>query len=175
MSNFYCPKCKDKVLTKREEINIPLLIILGIFTGGLGAIVYLVIFYNQEQNRCVHCNSICQKVSKNPDVSRGINNLPQARNIYNFCPSCGNKLIQLDYTESNFCSYCGGKLTEGNDNSNHIKQCTICHESVNIDNNNIKCLYCGSNFHFTCVAGWLSEHNACPMCQNQFLIPKARS
>ena len=51
-------------------------------------------------------------------------------------------------------------------------QCTVCHKNINfVKDKLIMCPFCGSRFHYLCVADWLSKHNSCPMCQNQFLDP----
>jgi len=51
-------------------------------------------------------------------------------------------------------------------------QCTVCHKYIDFARNNIiVCPFCGSVFHYLCVAFWLSEYNSCPMCNNQFLDP----
>jgi len=51
-------------------------------------------------------------------------------------------------------------------------QCTVCHKHLNFARDKvITCPFCGSTFHYLCVAAWLSKHNSCPMCQNHFLEP----
>jgi hypothetical protein len=51
-------------------------------------------------------------------------------------------------------------------------QCTVCHKNIDFTKNQvITCPFCGSTYHYLCVADWLSKYNSCPMCQNQFLDP----
>jgi chromosome segregation ATPase len=51
-------------------------------------------------------------------------------------------------------------------------QCTVCHKFINFANDRvITCPFCGSTYHYLCVAFWLSKYNSCPMCQNHFLEP----
>ncbi|MFX1500105.1 MAG: hypothetical protein ACFFDH_03975 [Promethearchaeota archaeon] len=51
-------------------------------------------------------------------------------------------------------------------------QCTVCHKYINFaENKVITCPFCGSTYHYLCVAFWLSKYNSCPMCQNHFLEP----
>ncbi len=51
-------------------------------------------------------------------------------------------------------------------------QCTVCHKIIDFSKNQvITCPFCGSTYHYLCVADWLSKYNSCPMCQNQFLDP----
>ncbi|MFX0047328.1 MAG: RING finger domain-containing protein [Candidatus Hermodarchaeota archaeon] len=62
------------------------------------------------------------------------------------------------------------KLRQGVSISN--VQCTVCHKYINfVQDKLITCPFCGSTYHYLCVAEWLSKHNSCPMCQNQFLDP----
>jgi len=51
-------------------------------------------------------------------------------------------------------------------------QCTICHKNINFAKDKlITCPFCGSTYHYLCVADWLSKQNTCPMCMNHFLEP----
>jgi hypothetical protein len=62
------------------------------------------------------------------------------------------------------------KLRQGVSISN--VQCTVCHKNINfVQDKLITCPFCNSTYHYLCVAAWLSQHNSCPMCQNQFLDP----
>ncbi|MFX1391179.1 MAG: hypothetical protein ACFE9Z_14025 [Promethearchaeota archaeon] len=50
--------------------------------------------------------------------------------------------------------------------------CTVCHKFINFAKDKvITCPFCGSTYHYLCVAFWLSKYNSCPMCQNHFLEP----
>ena len=62
------------------------------------------------------------------------------------------------------------KLRKGISNSD--VQCTVCHKYINFAKAKIiTCPFCGSTYHYLCVAFWLSKYNSCPMCQNHFLEP----
>ena len=51
-------------------------------------------------------------------------------------------------------------------------QCTVCHQYINFAKDQlITCPFCGSTYHYLCVAAWLSKYNSCPMCQNHFIEP----
>ncbi|MFX1497520.1 MAG: RING finger domain-containing protein [Promethearchaeota archaeon] len=51
-------------------------------------------------------------------------------------------------------------------------QCTVCHKYINFAQDKlITCPFCGSTYHYLCVADWLSKQNSCPMCMNHFLEP----
>ncbi|MFX1391328.1 MAG: hypothetical protein ACFE9Z_14780 [Promethearchaeota archaeon] len=62
------------------------------------------------------------------------------------------------------------KLSKGISDSD--VQCTVCHNYINFAKDKvITCPFCGSTYHYLCVAFWLSKYNSCPMCQNHFLEP----
>lgn len=51
-------------------------------------------------------------------------------------------------------------------------QCTVCHKNINFAKDKlITCPFCGSTYHYLCVADWLSKQNSCPMCMNHYLEP----
>jgi len=189
MVEYFCPKCNQMVLTKRDDIDIWLLIILGIFTGGIGALIYLLIYFNHEPDRCVKCNTVCiynihsyraEKEIRVPIHDQSKNSIQNEevlelkKGFINFCPNCGNKIGNSNYENPNFCPYCGEKLIEKYQKSRPKIQCTICHIHINNSDETIQCSYCGSKYHYSCVAEWLSKYNSCPMCQNQFIVPEAQ-
>ncbi|MFX1346789.1 MAG: RING finger domain-containing protein [Promethearchaeota archaeon] len=91
---------------------------------------------------------------------------------YNFCPYCGKKIQGLNKSTLNFCCYCGTKLKINNRSRTPRVKCTICHEYINLKNSDIiKCSYCDSQYHSTCITSWLMKYNSCPMCLNVFLMP----
>ena len=92
--------------------------------------------------------------------------------VYNYCPKCGSKLIKSTKYKTNYCSQCGRKLNIKHRITQNTSQCTICHEFIwQRSTRIIKCSFCGSKYHNSCVYDWLVRHNACPMCQNVFLNP----
>jgi hypothetical protein len=108
------------VFAVREDLDIGLIIILCIFTAGLGALIYLAIYYDKDANRCIHCKSICKPTILEYPNENSINLVPiESRNEKNnqihikedipkFCFNCG---IQIDERVGlNFCSYCGTKI-----------------------------------------------------------------
>lgn len=51
-------------------------------------------------------------------------------------------------------------------------QCAVCRQEVMVGTEQfIKCYYCEGIFHYMCIASWISTHNSCPTCQNEFLDP----
>ncbi len=124
MATRYCPKCKMNVLTTREDIDICLVIILCIFTAGIGLLIYFAIYHEKEPNRCVHCKSIVQPViNEQRDTSldlrsnqiegyQKITNYKENRSIVeensNFCSNCG--VQQSDREGLKYCAFCGSKI-----------------------------------------------------------------
>ena len=117
---YYCSNCRKEVATKREEINVALVIILAIFTGGLGLIIYFIIWSNNDKNRCVQCKSICQYQSSERLLTakyQVVNSYGQQQQLSlmevrqdhgNFCPVCGTELG--DRQQIKFCAYCGSRI-----------------------------------------------------------------
>lgn len=120
----YCPSCKQNVLLVREAINWPLAIILLIFTGGIGLIVYGIIYYNKVPSRCIHCHSQIALVStsrvQSSNQIQPISRLGQESDInavdpvednktlqQNICSFCGEALFNK---EAKFCAHCGTKV-----------------------------------------------------------------
>ena len=124
MSSKYCPSCKMNVLTVREDLDICVIIILAIFTAGIGVLIYLAIYYDKEPNRCVHCKSICHPIS-NIQNAGDLNSKPSQINKYQeletnieqngkipedskFCSNCGVKIGEREGLK--FCAFCGTKI-----------------------------------------------------------------
>ena len=90
----------------------------------------------------------------------------------NYCPYCGKKLEIFRGKEPNFCGRCGKRLKKLTKNNEKSIQCTICHKYLWLErDNHIKCSFCGSIYHSSCVSPWLMQYNSCPMCQNVFVNP----
>jgi len=120
----YCPICKQNVLLVREALNWPLIIILMIFTAGIGLIIYLIIYYNKPENRCIHCHAqISLKANKSIQPSPYFQAENQKAHHSNFnadkkvkvdetskhkhCPFCGEPLLN---ELAKFCAHCGSKV-----------------------------------------------------------------
>jgi hypothetical protein len=105
----YCPICKQNVLLVREALNWPLMIILLIFTGGIGLIIYLIIYYNKPESRCIHCHTqISLKSYKSVQSSTYVqaeNQKPQISDVNSDIKVNANEISKLKY-----CSYCGETL-----------------------------------------------------------------
>ena len=90
----------------------------------------------------------------------------------NYCPYCGKKINELKISQLNYCCFCGTNLKKVRSLQRGV-QCTICHDFINPKKDKqIKCSFCGSQYHSNCITSWLLEYNSCPMCLNVFLMPK---
>ncbi len=113
----YCPNCEKEVLMAREDINWGLAIFLLIFTGGIGLLIYVVIYVGQDETHCVHCQTICIPVKTTTATqltTRKVISLIPQRNLANvsdakFCPYCGVKLGEREGIS--FCALCGAKIS----------------------------------------------------------------
>ena len=95
-------------------------------------------------------------------------------NKFKYCPYCGKRFTTHIPVQINFCPSCGKNLSKVKFSSITKVSCTICHENINLkENGNIKCPYCGSQFHRRCISRWLLDYNSCPLCLNTFLMPES--
>ena len=118
----YCPRCKQDVLLKREDIDTCLAIILLIFTAGIGLLIYLAIYYSKAEDRCIHCGAKIttfqtpspytyqtQPQPQPPLYSTPVNTSEEITGSRtNFCALCGEKLDP----GIRFCPNCGSKIPE---------------------------------------------------------------
>lgn len=119
---LYCPNCKTSVLTTREDFRVGLAIILAIFTGGIGLLIYLAIYLDKEKNRCIHCKTVCQirqEVVQTNSNYQVLNQSHQNQQVHmpfkrvvaednsKFCYNCGTKLSER---KAKFCPYCGSSI-----------------------------------------------------------------
>jgi hypothetical protein len=115
----YCPRCQQQVLITREDINWGIAILLLCFTGGIGLIIYLVIYYSKSEYRCVHCNtrvlsrqiqfSQTDPIYQNESI---LSTQPREENFIEsdkpkYCPFCGE---QLESPNIKYCSNCGTRV-----------------------------------------------------------------
>jgi len=122
---MYCPNCKTNVLTTREDFKVGLAIILAIFTGGIGLLIYLAIYLDKQKIFCIHCKSECQirqeinQLNSNYQVINSSNQsqlmvqpIEKVKVIIEetskFCYNCGVKLSAREGAK--FCPYCGNNI-----------------------------------------------------------------
>ncbi|MFX1557735.1 MAG: hypothetical protein ACFFC9_10815, partial [Promethearchaeota archaeon] len=88
--------------------------------GGIGLIIYLVIYYGKDPIRCVHCNSICSPKLVEKEVS---SNYQTNNPTY----EAGTALViekeqKADVIRSKYCFNCGAQL----DQRSGLKFCPFC-------------------------------------------------
>ena len=122
---MYCPKCNMNVYTKKNEFNIGLAIILAIFTGGIGLLIYAAVYLDREHKpRCIHCDSVCYEQKQ--DSQRSANKVQVIGTSHHI----ENQKIRIEPKEANekskFCYNCGSEL----DQSEEAKFCALCGSSI---------------------------------------------
>ena len=119
MGSGYCNHCKQNVLLQRGEFDVCLAIILLLFTAGIGFIIYLVIYYNKPENRCVQCGNripfinssqyMQQDFQVKREMQEGQVNSFQEETSFEegtkFCSFCGEKIS----SETIYCPNCGSR------------------------------------------------------------------
>ncbi|MFX0136172.1 MAG: hypothetical protein ACFFDN_21210 [Candidatus Hodarchaeota archaeon] len=121
---MYCPKCNTNVYTKKNEFNIGLAIILAIFTGGIGLLIYVAIYLDKEHKpRCIHCNSVCYELKENNRLISNYQVISTSNKVNN------QKLVlesQIGEEHAKFCYNCGTEL----ERSENAKYCGLCGNSI---------------------------------------------
>ncbi len=121
---MYCPKCKTNVYTKKNDFNIGLAIILLIFTGGIGLLIYVAVYLDREHKpRCIHCDSVCYDQKEIDQSNSNYQEVSASTQIEN-----QNVIIESQQTEQKplFCYNCGSEL----DISANAKFCALCGNSI---------------------------------------------
>lgn len=121
MERGYCPHCEAIVQATRKSLDVALIILLAIFTAGIGVLIYLVIFYsNNDKNLCKECNSTLQTVPKHYDVSsQGA--LASKPNPYKLSSETDtSKTEEVKSKKTEYCPYCGISVAPTNE------QCPNC-------------------------------------------------
>lgn len=112
------------VYAKKNDFNIGLAIILAIFTGGIGLLIYLAIYLDREHKpRCIHCNSVCYEQKENVESSSNYQVISSSHQPEN------QKIViepQQRSENSKFCYNCGSEL----DGSEQAKFCALCGSAV---------------------------------------------
>ena len=111
----YCPRCQQKVLLTREKIDACLAVILLIFTGGIGLIIYLAVYYNKPKSHCVHCGTKIKELQTIPYTHQS---QPQIQN--SLSPTHINSNEQILGARPNYCAFCGEKIDVG---MNYCQNC----------------------------------------------------
>jgi len=125
MERGYCPHCNKIVRAKREDLDILLIIILAIFTAGIGVAIYLAIFYSKyEKNLCVKCNHKLKPITGEEALTQ--EEMIPLENPYKL--SSKEEISEKDkfFTgkELVLCPFCGQKIEPG------VKVCPNCHSLI---------------------------------------------
>ncbi|NVM17869.1 MAG: hypothetical protein HWN80_09140 [Candidatus Lokiarchaeota archaeon] len=120
----FCPYCKQNVLMVKEAVNWALVIILIIFTGGIGLIVYGIIYYNKAPSRCIHCRS---QITLASTISAQSSNQIQTNTPlgYESDNNADDSMVNNKTLQQNFCSFCGEPLL-----NKEAKFCAHCGTNV---------------------------------------------
>ena len=98
-------------------MDVGLAILLFCCTGGIGFIIYIVIYFGKPEDRCVFCSNqtvpysgqevtpTSTNVYGQPQPSSAISPVNSSRPL-NYCPNCGEKITE----EAKFCESCGTEL-----------------------------------------------------------------
>ncbi len=124
MSVMYCPYCKMNVSTKKEDFRIGLAILLAIFTGGLGLLIYVAIYLDKPQNRCTNCNHVCEP--RQMIITQSNSNyqlISTSTQIENQKPIVKTQLVE---EHAKFCFNCGVELNQ----RENAKFCPLCGSST---------------------------------------------
>ena len=121
MSMMYCPNCKMNVPTVKKDINIPLAILLAIFTGGIGLLIYLAIYIERDANRCIHCKGECSMILENVNTNYNSQYQTTSYQIQDYSPL---KKINSDKEIPRYCYNCGAER-EANENAKFCYYCGI--------------------------------------------------
>ncbi|MBN1215896.1 MAG: hypothetical protein JXA99_10705 [Candidatus Lokiarchaeota archaeon] len=134
MSFGYCRECKQNVLLKREKINIPLAILLLIFSAGIGLLIYIWIHNTKSKNVCIHCGNYATPIENNKRVHNQLytynqtnqnKNNPYLANIKDSMNYREESLIEISGEKINHCSLCGHEL-----DNNNPEYCAFCGEKL---------------------------------------------
>ncbi len=107
----FCPRCNQQVLLARKEFDTCLAIVLLLFTV-IGFFIYLAVYYNKKEDRCVHCQTQITfsqgQVQFQSSTSRNTSEAEEIEVITaKYCPLCGEKFV----VGIKFCPNCGSKIT----------------------------------------------------------------
>ncbi|MFX1236267.1 MAG: hypothetical protein ACFFAS_11165 [Promethearchaeota archaeon] len=108
METQSCQEIKEPTPLEKDEINWCLVILLGIFTGGIGVIIYFAIYFSKPQNKrtTFYTTQVVYKPTEkhNPYILEKTPGEESDEDIVQFCPSCG---VKLERSKSKFCPFCG--------------------------------------------------------------------
>ena len=103
MKVYYCKKCQKETPFEREKMNKGLLIVLAIFTGGIGIPFYIWGHHANHKLLCIYCGSerFSPVTTYIPTESTVVE---ISGNKVRYCVFCGNSIDSKDTT---YCPECG--------------------------------------------------------------------
>ncbi|MBY9006752.1 MAG: hypothetical protein KGD63_08345 [Candidatus Lokiarchaeota archaeon] len=110
MKVYYCKKCQKETPFEREKMNIGVIIVLAIFTGGVGIPFYIWAHHSNHKKMCIYCGTprfspieTSTPSSETPKSSV----MHISGNKVKYCDFCGNSIESENTT---YCPECGEKL-----------------------------------------------------------------
>ena len=110
MKVYYCKKCQKETPFEREKMNIGIIIVLAIFTGGIGIPFYIWGHHANHKKMCIYCGTPRFNNLDSPIPMREPNNssvVTISGNKIKYCVYCGNSIENEDTT---YCPECGEKI-----------------------------------------------------------------
>lgn len=101
-SKGYCPTCEEEVYLTYERIEPCVLIILGLFTAGIGLIIY---YFMRKPTRCVKCGAYSHYSASGSLAAQKDGEVLGSKAL--FCDFCGT---ELNRENQEFCPNCGSKV-----------------------------------------------------------------
>lgn len=98
---LYCPVCETEVYLTYEKIEPCVLILITIFTVGIGLVVY---YLMRKPTRCVKCGTYCRYNTPDSLTTQKSGEIVGTKAI--FCDFCGT---ELNRENQEFCPNCGAK------------------------------------------------------------------
>ncbi|MBD3196016.1 MAG: hypothetical protein GF317_13240 [Candidatus Lokiarchaeota archaeon] len=122
----YCQKCGQRVLLTRRSLDWGLAIILLIFTAGVGLIIYIIHYYTQPENICIHCgalienketNQLNDKSNINEEIisHKSTNNNPYRFQVKDDHKKKEDILQHIKGVSFSYCSFCGERTDPNSD------------------------------------------------------------
>ncbi len=114
---MYCPNCKRNVLATRENFRVGLAIILAIFTGGIGLLIYLAIYLDKPRVYCIHCRTECEIRQTEEQRTTNYTYPSSTYQVVSQAPQKQLMIVPVEKkniveTKTTFCHNCGTELSD---------------------------------------------------------------
>jgi len=108
----YCENCQRNVEAEKD-FNGCAFVALLIFTLGIGAVIYLIVYASKEPDMCPYCHrgkflrAPREKPQKPVQKVIYVQQIqPEVKSSGNYCPNCGVKLSK----DAKYCELCGSEI-----------------------------------------------------------------